>query len=97
MAQCEIVFALSVEVGAVCRQRCTARDVFLWSVVVGTAVPAAVYPWGLCPRCLGVGRCLGNKQITILDAGVDPKKKEKQKRRRRGRKREETVEEEEES
>jgi len=32
--------------------------VFTVSVVVGAAVPVAVYRWGLCPLCSGVGRCL---------------------------------------
>ena len=32
--------------------------VFPMSAVVGAAVPAAVYRWGLWPCCPGVGRCL---------------------------------------
>jgi len=39
------------------------------SVVVGTAVPAAVRCCGLCPHCPGVGRCLsGVDRSVVADA-----------------------------
>jgi len=39
--------------------------VFLVSVVVGAAVPAAVCRWGLFPRCLGMGRCLSGYTLAF--------------------------------